>query len=274
MTEALQNGERQYPKGIYELPGVEPVPVVLDLFGNQVASRIQEIAQETGCFPTIIAPLNGSVLPLHSVCQAWQKAGGNVEDLAHQIQLVNTRKIGEEATCMRLSDGDPGPFALVVEDIIDDGGTGLTIEREFPDTSFELFAPLSKIGKLEAAQSRLQRTRVQTTRTVSNLWIVGGGGLDGGSLKLNGRHDYENVELAVAARLMDRYVYHDDADPLPPYEDQLRAFMAAQVPWIKPSSSIHMWMLRAEWAKMKGKFDVLRDLSSIFPYVLQGAVES
>ena len=69
MTEAVQNGERLYPKGIYEVPSVEPAPVVLKEYGQQVAQRILDIREQTGAIPPIIAPLNGSVIPLCSVCR-------------------------------------------------------------------------------------------------------------------------------------------------------------------------------------------------------------
>ncbi len=274
MSEQLNATERPYPQGIYEVAGVEPVPVVLREFGQQVSQRLQDFSQRTGNLPAIIAPLNGSVLPLYAVCHEWQQAGGCVADIAHQVQLISTRKVGEVAECIQLTEGDPGASAFIIEDIIDDGGTGEIIEQIYPCTSFELHAPLSKVGKLEAAQNRLPRTKVTTTRTVDNVWIVGGGGLDGGPLKLNGVHDYQNVELAVAARLMDRYVYHNNDELLPSYEEQLQAFMAAKVPWITPGSTIHMWMLRAEWAKMKGKIDVLQDLAATFPYILETTFES
>ncbi|QQS44137.1 hypothetical protein IPM65_00845 [Candidatus Roizmanbacteria bacterium] len=274
MSEHIRAEERRYPPGIYEVPQVEPVPVVLEEFGQQVSQRLHDVAQRTGTMPTIIAPLNGSVMPLYAVCREWQRAGGCVEDIAHQVHLVNTRKVGEAAECVILTEEDPGELAFVIEDIIDDGGTGEIIEKAYPETHFELHAPLSKVGKIETARAKLPRTKVTTTRTVDNVWIVGGGGLDGGSMKLNGVHDYQNVELAVAARLMDRYVYHNNDEVLPPYEEQLRAFTAARLPWITPGSTIHMWMLRAEWAKMKGKVDVLQDLASIFPYILQNEIGS
>jgi len=274
MTEAVKNDERLYPKGIYEVPGVEPVPVVLKEYGQQVAQRIQDIAQTTGGIPPIIAPLNGSVMPLYSVCREWQESGGCVQDLTHQIHLVSTRKIGDVAECLRLTNGDPGAFAFIVEDIIDDGGTGEIIEQTFSETTFELYAPLSKVGKLDGAQARLHRTKVSTTRTVQDLWIIGGGGLDGGSDKFNGSHPYQNVELAVAARLMDRYVYHNTEEPLPSYGQQLKTFMDAKIPDIELTSTLHTWMLRAEWAKMSGKFSVLHDLALLFPYVLESAVKS
>lgn len=270
MHEVTHNGESEYPPGIYEVPSIEPVPIVFEEYGQQVVQRIRDISQETGSIPSVIGALNGSVLPLYAVFQEWHKAGFDIEALADKLELVSTRKIGSAAECISLSESDlsSDAYAVVIEDIVDDGGTGAVIEHAFPHTRFELFAPLSKVGKLDKAKKRLFRTDVTTSRTVDDVWIIGGGGLDGGSLKLNGSSDFQNAELAVAARLMERYVYHNAHKPLPDYDTQLKTFSERRGPWVDPESTLHIWMLQAEWAKIKNRMPLMKDLAATFPYVL------
>jgi len=250
MAESTPRHELTVPEGFAVVPGMEDVDILM----RQFAQGTLQTLLSSDHVPTLLVPLNGGIVPLRYLLEEAKNTNPPLFDqILNNVRFLHTQKNGDVAICEALFEGSlPNNTNLVViEDIIDSGGTIESIRRRYPNqTQLTVLAPTSKPGSLDRARTRTPEVTIEATQEIPDEWVLSGAGMDDGK-KYPGEQYINVAKLAAYQRLCRTGYYLEDGATAVSFEDQLAFFKSALLPWVQDSPELLEMMIELELNKQQ-----------------------